>query len=150
MFFTLLQIVREGEAIWTGKRTSQVSRWLLAAQMFDYLTSKTKSVRIAHFSFTNFPVFSIKLINFLIKDFSFIIGIYFTAIFVGGKFKFLFLVGNSKFTTCWTHVQQQYYHLKCNTSTADGTHVCFHLVNSQSPLFGLEKSSPLFNNLSFY
>ena len=106
MFFTLLQIVREGEANWTGKRTSQVSRWLLAAQMFDYLTSKTKSVRIAHFSFTNFPVFSIKLINFLIKDFSFIIGIYFTAIFVGGKFKFLFLVGNSKFTTCWTHVQQ--------------------------------------------
>ena len=96
MFFTLLQIVREGAAIWTGKRTSQVSRWLLAAQMFDYLTSKTKSVRIAHFSFTNFPVFSLQLINFLIKDFSFIIGIYFTAIFVwrqiqilifGGKFK---------------------------------------------------------------
>ena len=36
-----------------------------------------------------------------------------------------------------------YYHLKCNTSTVDVTSVCFHLVNSQSPLFGFEKSSPL-------
>ena len=35
------------------------------------------------------------------------------------------------------------YHLKCNTSTVDVTSVCFHLVNSQSPLFGFEKSSPL-------
>ena len=41
-------------------------------------------------------------------------------------------------------VPPYYYHLKCNTSTVDVTSVCFHLVNSQSPLFGFEKSSPLF------
>ena len=42
-----------------------------------------------------------------------------------------------------------YYHLKCNTSTVDVTSVCFHLVNSQSPLFGFEKSSPFENDLAF-
>ena len=40
-----------------------------------------------------------------------------------------------------------YYLLKCNTSTADVTSVCFHLVNSQTPLFGFEKSSPLTGQL---
>ena len=39
-------------------------------------------------------------------------------------------------------VPPYYYHLKCNTSTVDVTSVCFHLVNSQSPLFGFEKYSP--------
>ena len=43
-------------------------------------------------------------------------------------------------------VPSNYYHFKCNTSTVDVTSVWFHLVNSQSPLFGFEKS-PLSGNI---